>query len=130
MYNAPTHRAAAIGHDAVMWRYPATSGAIRRLHELMELGGAATEFGQAETRAQMQALYRTVHELALTVGVTLEILHGANLLDPVAIQAEVAKRLADTQAALVTCVQCGKASPARQISSTPMGAVCAACAGT
>jgi hypothetical protein len=130
MYNAPARRAAAIGHDArMMWTHT-TWGAITRLHEEMEMGDAAMQFGQAETRAQLQALYRSVHEIAVTLGVTMEILAAANLLDPEAIRTEVAKRLADKTAVLAACIQCGKPSPANQMSSTPMGAVCAACAGT
>jgi DNA-directed RNA polymerase subunit RPC12/RpoP len=106
-----------------------TWGPLGRLHEQMEIGDSALEFGQAEMRSQIQALYRTVHELAVTLHVTMETLHGAGLLDPVAIQAQVAQQLADKGATLVACVQCGKNVPARETTRTPMGVVCAACSG-
>jgi hypothetical protein len=104
-------------------------GALGYLHQQMDAGDAALAFGQTETRGQLQALYRMVHELAVTLGVAMDVLRQAGLLDPAAIQAQAAKILADSGGAMIACVQCGKTAPLREATRTPMGAVCAACGG-
>jgi hypothetical protein len=103
-------------------------GGLGRLHQQMDAADSALEFGQAETRTQIQALYRMVHELSLTVGVAMDALSKAGLLDTAAIKASVDAKLADTGATIVACVTCGANVPQSTTKRTPMGVVCANCA--
>lgn len=104
-------------------------GYFTRLREMMEQADDTLQSGQADLRTQMRTVVAALHDVALTLGVTMETLQRAGLLDPAAIAAEVAKLKALPPTVTGPCVQCGKVVAAADASSTPMGMVCRACAG-
>jgi nicotinamide mononucleotide (NMN) deamidase PncC len=100
--------------------YYGYTGMIRHLREDLQSDDLALQDQLRATRRQLQ-------EVAVTLGVALELLQQANLLDPAVVHARVAEQLAQGPTTAV-CITCGKAVPVGQTTITAMGTVCDACA--
>jgi hypothetical protein len=100
--------------------------AIARLEGQFEQIGGAIEYTATENRDQVRALFASLREVAVTLGVTLEVLAKAGLVDPEAIHRRVAEELAPKRPD-VTCITCGRVVPADRASITAIGTVCQTC---